>query len=420
MRAVGLLQRLVLLASVAGCGARSALDYGSPDASAGAHPGDAGTASCAPPDAAVAPTCAAWQVAGPDRLISEASNDSTSSNTIGSVIAVGCGVLVGWTTSSYLGPESSQLTWTTRAVAFDGTTTGAETLHSSLTVMSEASGSIELARGPAGIGALVDDELNCRFLPLDFTGADIGAPVTQAPSGGCIGLAATGSGAFSYLVADGAEGSTPTTLVSIDAGGDPASTRPLGDAPAYALWGRLVFADGSFLLIAFREDPTTEVYTGVLQHFDPQGNSLSPSVAQPANSAPVMLATTPSGALASWWTTDSAAAFVPLDPTGTEAGPVTTLPFYDAPYGEWLASTPSGDVLVTLLEDAVEMNDTWTIYVAELRPDGTPRGSLVALPSPTGGFDPADVTPIVAADGVHAVVVYSNGGIHTLPLQCAE
>jgi hypothetical protein len=30
------------------------------------------------------------------------------------------------------------------------------------------------------------------------------------------------------------------------------------------------------------------------------------------------------------------------------------------------------------------------------------------------------VTPIVAADGVHALLVYSSGGIHTLPLQCVE
>jgi hypothetical protein len=45
------------------------------------------------------------------------------------------------------------------------------------------------------------------------------------------------------------------------------------------------------------------------------------------------------------------------------------------------------------------------------------------LPSPsdaTGGFDPGDVTPIVAADGVHALLVYVNGGVFTRPLRCAD
>jgi hypothetical protein len=406
----------------AACGARSELDTNPPDADAGTNPGDAATASCVPPDAAAPATCSTWQVAGPDLLISEAANGSTASQSLGSIIPVGCGVLLSWTTSMYVDPQTSTLTFTTRGVAFDGTTTGPETTHSSLTVMSQSSGSIELASGATGVGALVMDEFNCRFLGLDVTGADTGGPVTQA-SPGCGGLASLGAAGFSYLVADGAEGSTPTTLVTIDGHGGPISSRPLGDAPDNALWGRLVFGDGSFLLNAFREAPPNDVYTGVLQHFDAAGNSLSPPAEQPPNAAPVMLAVTPSGALASWWPSDSDAAFVPLDPSGAEAGSVTTVPIVDAPYGEALASTPSGDVMVTLLEDAVEMNDTWTIYVQERAPDGTPRGALVALPSPsdaTGGFDPGDVTPIVAADGVHALLVYVNGGVFTRPLRCAD
>jgi len=408
----------LLLVSVA-CGARSELHVNPVDAAVVPTAGDAGIPSCASPDASPPPTCSTWQVAGPDRLISEATNGATASGTLGSVIPVGCGVMLSWTTSTYLDPQTSELTFTTRTVAFDGTTTGPENLHTSLSVASQSSGSIELAASPTGVGALVDDEYDCRFLALDATGADDGSPVTQQDSG-CIALASLASGGFSYLVADGPEGSTPTTLVAIDGHGAPVSTRPLGDAPAYALWGRLVYGDGSFLLNEFREDPTTEIYTGLLQHFDAQGSSLSPPVAQPMNAAPLLLATTPSGALSSWWTSDSAAAFVPLDPSGAEAGAVTSVPFYDAPYGEALASTPSGDVVVTLLEDAIEMNDTWTIYVQERASDGTPRGSLLALPSPIGGFDPGDVTPIVAADGVHALVLYVNGGIHTVPLQCAE
>ena len=410
---------LLLVLGTAACGARSELDSSPPDAAVVSNPTDGGAAPCALPDAAVPPACSTWQVAGPDRLVSDATSSATASGMLGSVIPVGCRVMLAWSTYTYVDPQTSQLTWTTRAVAFDGTATGPERVHTSLGVESQASGSIQIAASSTGIGALVVDEYDCRFLGLDLTGADVGSPVTQSATS-CFGLASVGSGGFSYLVADGPQGSTPTSLVTIDGSGTAIATRPLGDPPANALWGRLVFGDGSFLLNAFREDPMTGVYTGVLQHFDAQGDALSTAVAQPINAAPVMLAATPSGALASWWTSDSAAAFVPLAPSGAPAGAVTEVPFYDAPYGEALASTASGDVLVTLLEDAVDMGDAWTIYVQERASDGTPRGPLVALPSPIGGFDPSDVTPIVAADGVHALVVYVNGGIHTVPLVCAD
>lgn len=381
--------------------------------------GDASVPSCATPDAAVAPTCSTWQVAGPDRLVSESTNSSTASQELGSVIPLGCGVMLAWSTYTYVDPQTSELGFVTRTVAFDGTATGAEIVHTSLGVTSQASGTIAVAASATGVGALAVDEYDCRFLALDPTGADVGSPVTQTGSS-CLGLASVGDGVFSYLVADGPQGSTPTSLVDVDGAGKLISSQPLGDAPGDALWGRLLFADGTFLLNAFREDPTTEVYTGVLQHFDAEAAPLSPPVAQPPNSAPVMLAVNRLGALASWWTEDSSAAFVPLDPTGRESGSVSTVAFQAAPYGEALASTPSGDVLVTLLEDAVEMNDTWTIFVQERAGDGTARGPLVALPSPTGGFDPGDVTPIVAPDGLHALVVYINGGVHTVPLVCAD
>ena len=325
----------LLFLEVASCGARSELDTLSRDAAtAQPSPDAAGPTSCIP-DAGPAPTCTTWQVAGPDRLISEATNTSTASEMLGSVIPVGCGVMLAWSTYTYIDPQTSELSWTTRTVAFDGTTTGPENVHSSLTVMSEASGSIEIAASTTGIGAVVVDEYNCRFLGLDFTGADVGGPVTQ-PGSGCSGLTSPGAGMFSYLVPDGPQGSTPTTLVTIDASGGPVSTRPLGDGLANALWGRLVFADGSFLLNAFREDPMTDVYTGVLQHFDATGTPLSPPAAQPPNSAPVMMAVTPPGALASWWTSTSSADFVPLDPSGQQAGSITSVPFVDAPYGEAL------------------------------------------------------------------------------------
>jgi hypothetical protein len=173
----------------------------------------------------------------------------------------------------------------------------------------------------------------------------------------------------------------------------------------------------------FAGPPPSDVYTAVLQHFDADGNALSPPVAQPVTSETLSLAVTPSGALASW-PSDSSAVFVPLDSTGAESGSVSTVPTVDALY-EALASTPSGDILVTLPGED-QTNGVWTIYVQERTSDGSPRGALVGLPNPidttdnnTGGVAPG-VIPIVAADGVHALIVYVNGGVYTRPLQCAD
>jgi hypothetical protein len=404
-----------LVGSVA-CGSRTGLDAPTPEAAGASNTGE--DASCSLPNGPAPPTCTSWQAAGPDRLISESSDESTASPVIGSVIAVGCGVLVAWATSAYVNPGTSNLTWTTETVAFDGSATGAETAHPSLAVTSNYSGSIQVASSAGGLGLLAADQYNCRLLPLDFTGADNGSPTVLSGSS-CIALESPGPGAFSYLVAAGGQGSTPTTLVTVDSSGGPISTLSLGDAPNNALWGRLRFADGSFMLNSFREDPSTSVYSGVLQHFDASGNALSPPFAQPIGAPPVLLAATPSGALASWYAV-GAAAFAPVDFTGKVVGPVQTEPFVDAPYGVSLSPTPSGDVFVSILEDDVTDGDIWTIYVQERAPDGTPRAPLAALPRPGAEFDPGEVTPIVAADGIHALIVYENGGIHTLPLVCVD
>ena len=299
------------------CGARSALDVNPADAGVAPGPGDASPPSCAPPDAA-APTCSTWQVAGPDRLVSESTNSATASGTLGSVIPVGCGVMLSWTTYAYVNPQTSQLTWTTRTVAFDGTTTGPENLHTALSVMSEASGAITLAASAIGVGAMVADEDGCRFLPLllyrrrhrparHAGGLELSASPRAARAPSRISLP-TGREGDAHV----ARRDRRQRQIRFD---DTAR----GPTGVHALWGRLVYGDGSFLLNAFREDPTTAIYSGVLQHFDPQGNALSAAVAQPANAAPLMLAVAPGGALGSWWTEISAAAFVALNPSGTRA-----------------------------------------------------------------------------------------------------
>jgi hypothetical protein len=400
-----------------GCGARSALDSYATDASVAAISDAAvSTLTCAPADAAAAPTCTTWQVAGPDQLLGPNPGNG-SAVTMGAVIAVGCGVLVSWTTIADVGESSAEATWTTRAAAFDGTPTGPAMAHPSLTVASVSGGTIELAANANGVGALVDDPIDCRFLPLDATGADRG-PVVTVTGSVCLGLTANGSTSFSYVTANGPEGATPSSLVTIDDQGAPIATRALGDPPYRAIFARAVFGDGSFLLDTFEEDTLTAVYSGWLQHFSADGTALSAPVISIPNAAPAQLAVTPSGALSSWWMGDSAA-FAPVDPSGAIVGPVQSEPFTEAPYGEALASTPSGDVLVTLLESSAS-GESWTVFVQEQAPDGTPRGPLTPLPNPPGEFDPSNITPIVAVDGAHALLVYENAGVHALPLVCGD
>jgi hypothetical protein len=338
-------------------------------------------------------------------------------DTLGSVVALGCGVLIAWTRSTYFSENNQTLTWYTLVASYDGTAPGSAIHHNALDVQSKVSGGIEVAAGAGGAGALVVDEFGGRFLPLDANGADRG-PVQTLADGFGYSLAG-GPTSFSYLVATGGQGDTPTRLVTIDPTGAPLSSRDLGDPGGRALWSRVVRSDGSFLLDTFFEDSVTTVYTDWLQGYDAQGNALAPPVATGANTAPVLLAATEKGALSSWWF--SAPTFVPVDSTGAATGPAQTAQFTQAPYGQDVASMPNGDVLVALLgEDQSTTPSPWTIAVQERAPDGSARGDLSPFTGPPDQFQPGDVAIVAAPDSGHALIVYVNQGIHTQPIECAD
>jgi hypothetical protein len=331
------------------------------------------------------------------------------------VVQVGCEVLIGWV-SENAGAMNNQLDWYTLLATFDGAAAGPARQHPALSDMTIASANIELAAGAGGAAALAVDQNGCRFLPLDETGADRGPPVMLGQFG-CVSLAGTAA-SFSLLYAQGA--TTPTTLLTVDGSGATLSSRPLADPPMRALWGRLVRSDGTFLLNTFAEDATSVTYTDWLEGFDSQGNALSSSIATVANIAPVLLAETQRGALASWSFADLE--FQPVDGTGTALGPTQSTHVSQSIYGETLAPMANGDVLATVLVLDSPSN-VWTILVQERAPDGTSRGGFSAFSGPPDGFQPDTVQVIVAPDGEHALLVYNDEttpGIHTLPIACAD
>jgi hypothetical protein len=314
------------------------------------------------------------------------------------------------------GISNIQLDWYTLLATFDGAAAGPTRRHPSLSEVSSASVTFELAAGAGGAAALAVDQNGCRFLPLDETGADRGPPATLGEFD-CVSLAGTAT-SFSLLYAQAA--TTPTTLLTVDGNGAPLSSRALGDAPMRVLWGRLVRTDGTFLLNTFAEDSATTIYTDWLQGFDSQGNALSSSVATAANIAPVLLAETQLGALAAWSFAD--VAFEPVDGTGAPLGPPQSTHVSQSMYGEALASMANGDVLATLLVLDSPSN-VWTILVQERAPDGTARGGFSSFSGPPDSFQPDTVKVLVAPDGEHALLVYTDEatpGIHTLPIACAD
>jgi hypothetical protein len=397
---------LALVVGIGGCGARTGFDELPLSARPDASGPDA--SACASGGASHAP-CASWKAAGPDRILA-------AGGRLGSVIPVGCGVLVSWVAESNPGTRNSQLDWYTLLATFDGAAAGPTRRHPSLSDMSLQSATFELAAGAGGAAALAVDGSGCRFLPLDETGADRGPPVTFGQFD-CVSLAGT---AASYSLLYTRDTTTPTTLLTVDGNGAPLTSRTLADAPMRVLWGRLVRSDGSFLLNTFAENSTTGVYTDWLQGFDSQGNALSSSVATAADIAPVLLAETQRGALAAWSYGD--VAFEPVDGTGAPLGPPQSMPLSQSIYGESLASRANGDVLSTLLVLDSPSN-VWTILVQERAPDGTGRGGFSAFSGPPDGFQPDTVQVLDAPDGEHALLVYTdeaNPGIHTLPIACAD
>ena len=183
MRATVLsLAALWALGAVA-CGARTSLgsetegapsEAGFPTADARSPAADAGSlsarteaGSCSSAVGSPPRTCASWKAAGP-----AASFGTASAGTVGSAIAVGCGVMAGWTTSTYADPagETFKISWFTQTLAFDGSTTGSVRTYPALDVTSVSSATITLAQNGDRVGGVAASSVNSTFVPLDTSG----------------------------------------------------------------------------------------------------------------------------------------------------------------------------------------------------------------------------------------------------------
>ena len=164
---------------------------------------------------------------------------------LGTAVAAGCGVLIPWTTNSFVSPMSTdtQATWSTRAVAFDGPPLGPLQSYPFLQAPLNSGAGIEIAAASDGtVGALMTDMTgSTSWRSARWSVAGVGGRV----DGAIVHVACVHRRLVSFLSA--LAGSRPTTLVTLDAEGSTSSSTPLGDPAGWALCYRLVFGDGSFL-----------------------------------------------------------------------------------------------------------------------------------------------------------------------------
>lgn len=318
-------------------------------------------------------------------------------------------MLAAWYTLTTSGTPT--LSWSTRTIAFDGAPRGEIKAHAALTTSTNASGAMSLATNGVNVGALVADTTGCRFVAFDANGAEVGA-VVSAGGTECTSLAAEGDG-FSYLSMS-SQGGTPVALRRVDARGTPRTTTTLTVPAGSAVWERFVFDDGSFLLNTFREDPMTTVYTDWLQHFDARGASLAAEhTVGGVNTAPVWIAATATGVLAGWEWSD--VNLVPLSRDGVAMGAPRSIAVGGSLYGMTLASVPNGDAILLWLELANPSG--FKLFARAIAPDGTPRAPATLV---RASSDQSRVYALVDPQGDRALLVFSDGGVRTLPLECVR
>jgi hypothetical protein len=379
------------------CGARTTLDTPS---------GPAPT--CGPPTAWT--PCATWQPAGSQRRIS--GNGTGRESFSFAAIATGCSALVAWSSSAQTG-DALDVQFDTSVVAWDGSPT-TPIAHTALGAQVPVNdpGWWELAADHGTFGAIASIDQghgfpgSSRFVRLDASGAEQGAPISLDPMAGALG--ATGGG-FSALYEAQVDG--PVTLEQIHADGSIAKTLLPSE---HGVGSRLVYDDGSFLLHTV-EGAGSAVERDWLQHFDAHGVALAPEVELTSDSGvfDVQLTATAAGAVAAWALGGIYA--VALDRDGNMTSSIQKLAATGAVVG---LSAANGDVVVSWLSEY----DTKILFQA-LRPDATARGPAVQLAG-YDGISTRDIQIPVEPNGMRALFLFvdeSNGvTIDALPLRCAD
>ncbi len=418
---------LLFAAFLPSCGARTSLDASraassspSPD---GGVPPDGGTGTCGAPAPAPPGPCSTWQAAGPAQSLS-GKPSSCAALQLTDALGTSCGVMVAWYADEMSGsggcpcpdcPPATTLTYATRVVGWDAQPVFSAQAHPALSVQSMASGTMELAENAGTFAAIVDDTSGCRFVPLDDHGADRGRPIALGTLD-CRAFAAANDG-FSFLNVSMSD-LTPANLQLLGPDGSFRPLVPLSMTPGRAVWGRLVFDDGSFLTNTFLEDPTTAIYTSWVQHFDVAGNPLAPESVLGTNAAPLWLAASQNGAIAAWATNQPGGQPLeaqPIDRNGNPNGLIQGVATSGAPnYGLGIGPAPDGDVVMWWLELAPR--DDFRFWVQALDPFAMPRGPATLIAETVQ----SEFRVLVEPTGARALVLYQDeGGIEALPLGCA-
>lgn len=376
--------------------------------------GPGGDASVSSPEASTCPSptgggCRAWELAGdPIDLVTLGPGDIDV--VFGSAIARPCGVLAGWSIS-HTESASVDVRYETRLADWSGAPTAAIEEHRGPGAMA---GSLLLAAGPGGVGALLGNP-RCEFRLFDEAGRELGVVGSETASATCVGLAATPTG-YSWLEDLGGVLSFDSADVhgSIFVG--------LVTHEGRSLAGRAMLDDGSFLVSSFAEDLATARYRSWLERFHPEDISApGPAFEIGENAVSLLVSPNAAGALAAWMTAQPGGLPLrvqPVDRDGRPFGTARDVEASGALYGHALTTTPDGDALYAWLEWHSGAASEWLLRVQALAPDGTPRGAATTVPVPAGARPHAVL--VEPTGGRALAMLETDDAISALPLRCAR
>jgi hypothetical protein len=359
--------------------------------------------------------CTRWEQAGAVTRVSDPA-PVTVSLFLSSAVATECGALAAWTTLTGAGIPTTR-SFETRTIDWSGAPTAATRAHPDVTTTMTDAAAVDLVTNGDEVAAFFSTSPGgCRFVPLDARGVERG-PIASVDVAWCLAPLAVEDG---YSTLTWNEGTTPGTLVGLDASGHETERTILDMPSARALWSRTPYDDGSFLLYSFREDPVTTVYTGWLQRFDPHGRAIAPEVEVGVNGVPVHAAPTEPGALIGWSTATSGGLPVqvrPIDRDGRPIGETRDVDATGALYALLLTPTPQGDVLATWVESHFHDEPEWRLNVQAFGPDALPRGEPTRVLT---DVYPQALRILVDASGERALGLFDDDGVFALPLACAR
>ena len=106
---------------------------------------------------------------------------------------------------------------------------------------------------------------------------------------------------------------------------------------------------------------------------------------------------------------------MPTDRDGAATGALHTIAVGGSLYGMTVVPVPNGDAMLLWLELAA--SNGFTLFAQAIAPDGTPRAPATLIRKSS---DQSRIYAVVDPRGDRALLVFQDGGVRTLPLECVR